>query len=170
MDPEMVMEMASSGTSILGQLFQGVTGLIAGHQQARAYRLAAERASNEAGVNAQEALISGDQQAADAAVHAAASGGGGISGSSLNVIQAASERAMFNARAQAYRGATEAANDLYESKIARDNGINGLISSFIGSAGKGADAAATAGFRSDILNSKAFQQGDISSYDLMGLQ
>lgn len=133
MDP---MELAAAGTSVLGGLFSGLTGMSAADQQAAAYKLAAKRSEDEAGVNANEALEQGDQTAARSATQAAANGGG-LVGSSLGVIQQASSAAMFNARADSYRGLTAADSDLYDAQIAKDNGVNSLLGGLIGSAASG---------------------------------
>ena len=47
---------------------------------------------------------------------------------------------MFNARAAAYRGATEADADEYQAKVDKDNAINALIGGFTGAVGQASRA------------------------------
>ncbi len=71
--------------------------------------------------------------AAKAATQAAANGGG-FTGSSLGVIQNLSQRAMFNARAQVYRGQSEAQAHLYAGKVAKTQGFMDLAGGVLGAA------------------------------------
>lgn len=161
MDP---MEMASAGTSILGNLFSGFTGLLGGNQQAAADRARANQAEREASVNAQEALQQGNAAAAQGAV-AAAAGGGGLTGSSMGAIQQASAMALFNARTNLYRGQTEASADLYDMKIAQANGINSAIGGVFGAAGSATAGAVKAQDRQSMLNSFNILKNQTPSYD-----
>lgn len=123
MDP---LSIASIGTSFLGNLFKGVTGFIFGNQQDALEKARALQANQEGTVNSEIALQQGNETAARAATQAAANGGG-FGGSAMGVISQASNMAMFNARNQIYRGQTEAAADIYQGQVAKEQGINELI-------------------------------------------
>ncbi len=120
----------AAGLSAVGSLLSGIGSLVAGNHKATAERYAATQANDEAGVNAQIALQEGDQVAADAAVQAAANGGGFV-GSSLAVLSSLSQQAMFNARAQVYRGRSEAQQHLYNAKVAKAQGRLGLVTGIL---------------------------------------
>lgn len=121
----------AAAISAAGALFKGVTGFLGGNAEDQAEKQAAQQHLNEAGVNADEALMQGDQAAARAATQVAANGGG-FGGSSLGVINQLSSDAMFNARAQAYRGRTQAQSDLYAGSVAKTQGVDSLISGVVG--------------------------------------
>jgi hypothetical protein len=116
----------AAGISAIGSLFKGVTGFLGGNRQASAERRAAEQAEAEGGVAAQQAVAQGDQVAAQGAVNAAANGGG-FTGSALASISQLSQQALFNARAAAYRGVTEAQSHLYQAKVAKQQGLQDLV-------------------------------------------
>ena len=116
----------AGGLGAVGGLLKGIGDSIAAGRKATALDRAALQSSEEAGVNAQTALQQGDATAATAAVRAAANGGG-LTGSSLGVIQNLSSQAMFNARAQIYRGNVERQNDLYEAATERAQGWSSLV-------------------------------------------
>ena len=143
--------------------FQGITGFISGQQQAKQAQLAAQQASITGGINTQERLLQGMSQTGRAATLAASSGGG-LGGSATGVINQIAERGMFNARAAAYRGATEADSDRYQSSVDKDNAINSLIGGAIGAAGQGVGGALKASFRNTILGSAAYKAGEIEPY------
>jgi hypothetical protein len=149
----------AAGISALGSAFKGITGFLGGNQQAKAEKAAAAQAEGEAGVAASQALAQGDQVAAQGAVQAAANGGGFV-GSSIAAIQQLSSQAMFNARAAAYRGATEGRADLYQAKIAKGQGVSSLVGSLIGSAGDIAGGVARSGAESRQLAALTTLKGD----------
>lgn len=152
MDP---ISIGFMGLSALGSLFGGATQ--SASAQAAAERAQAEgaaksqadlynaqQATQEAAVNTQITLAQGQAAAATAAVQAAANGGG-FTGSTLGVLQQLSSKALFDARAVAYRGRTQAQADTYQSQIdtydgqvqaAQDNAqaSNAMISGVIGAA------------------------------------
>lgn len=130
MDPFLI----SAGIQAASGLFKGIGGFFGGNAQAKAAKAAARQAGLEGGIAASQQLQQGDAAAAEGAVQAAANGGG-FTGSSLGVIQMLSERAMFNARAAAYRGATEVQSHLYDARVAKQQGLQGLIGGFSGAAG-----------------------------------
>jgi hypothetical protein len=122
MDPFLI----SAGISSAGGLFKGITSYFSSMSEAAVDSNNAEQADREAGVNAQNALQSGNAAAAHGAVAAAANGGGFV-GSSTGVIQNLSNQAMYNARQQIYRGQTVAQADNYAAKVAKFNAWAGLI-------------------------------------------
>lgn len=128
MDP---LSMATAGLGAIGSLFSGFMQSNADKAHAQALRNAAQQADDQAGVNAQEALQQGDETAAHAAVQGAANGGG-FTGSTLGIIGSLGQQAMFNARAQVFRGMSEAQDDNYQAKIADANAGNAVISGVIG--------------------------------------
>lgn len=168
MDPLSMLSLASTGAQAGGGLLQGIFGLFSGNAQAAADKAAASQALRQAGVNSQEAFESGQATAARGATQAAANGGG-LVGSALGVVQQASDAAMFNARTEIYKGQTQADADLYNMKVAQDNGINSLIGGVTGAVGAGVAGALNQQFRSSILKGKSAQMGEISPYDLAGL-
>jgi hypothetical protein len=145
---------AAGGLGALGGLMQGISASIADGRKATALDRAALQSSEEAGVNAGLQLQRGDATAAQGAVRAAANGGG-LTGSSMGVIANLSNQAMFNARAQIYRGNVERQNDLFEAATERAQGLSSLVGGvvsgatsllggFAQAAGAGAQAAALA--------------------------
>lgn len=128
------MEPISAGISAVAALFKGISGFFGMNAEAKAEKNAARQAQAEAGVASSQALAQGDQVAAQGAVNAAANGGG-LVGSSLAVISDLTRKAMFNARAAAYRGATESQAHLYNAKVDKAAGVNDLVGGLFGSAG-----------------------------------
>jgi hypothetical protein len=126
-----LMMAMSAGSSALGSLFKGITGLFSANAENTLDKQNAQQHLKEAGVNAQEGLLQGDQVAAHGAV-AAAANGGGLTGSALSVISNLSSQAMFNARAAAYRGRTQANADIYAGRVAKVQGLDNMISSVVG--------------------------------------
>jgi hypothetical protein len=121
----------AGGLGAVGGLLKGIGDSIAAGRKATALDHAALQSSEEAGVNAQTALMQGDATAATGAVRAAANGGG-LVGSSMGVIANLSDQAMFNARAQIYRGNVERQNDLYEAAVTRAQGWSSLVGDTVG--------------------------------------
>lgn len=129
MDP---ITLAQGIADSVGGLFKGIMGFNAGNTQAKALRFAAQQAEAEGGVAASQQVEQGDALAASGAV-AAAANGGGLTGSSLGVIQSIANRSMFNARAAAYRGRTQAQADLYKAQVVKADAMNQLIGGVVGS-------------------------------------
>jgi hypothetical protein len=123
----------AAGLGAIGSLLKGVTGLFAGNTEAKAERNAASQAEAEGGEAASQAVQSGNAAAASAAVQGAANGGGFV-GSTLGVVQDLANRAMFNARAAAYRGRVQAQNDMYQAGVAQAQGVQSLIGGVVGGA------------------------------------
>lgn len=150
----------AAGISAIGGLFKGLTSLFSGEAQKKAADNAATQHLQEAGVGVQESLQEGDQVAARGATQAAANGGG-IVGSSLGVISQISQAAMFNARAQAYRGRTQAQADVYQGKVAMAQGIQGLVGGVVSSA-----SSLVGGFQQDALFKQMQQITSASKGDM----
>lgn len=156
MDP---LSIASAGLQAGGSLLGGLFGLFSGNAQAKEYKAEARQAEQVGGVNAEIALQQGNETAARAATQAAANGGG-LGGSAIGVVQQASNMAMFNARDQVYRGATQAQADLYDAKLAEDNGINSLIGGVVGAGGAGVTQGLDAQYRTQMLNAFSASHGE----------
>jgi hypothetical protein len=156
------LSLAATGVSVLGSLFGGIFGNNADQQQAQEYRARATQEGEEGGVNADIAFRQGQATAASAAVQAAANGGG-LGGSSMGVIQQASNMAYFNARDQAYRGATAAENDRYNAEVASANGTNALIGGVVGAVGGAVGGALNDQYRKQIQNSLGQLRGSAGS-------
>lgn len=131
MDPVSASVMISAGISSIGKLFKGFMGWQAGKAQERQAKAAAAQANAEAGVKAQASLDELDRTEAEGAVRAA-DNGGGLSGSTQDVLADIDRRGMFNARSLIWAGATRANNALYEGKLARRQGALDLVGGVIG--------------------------------------
>ena len=153
----------------ISSLVGGITGFFAGNQQAKQAEAAAGQARTIGGINTQEALLQANAATARGATLAASSGGG-LGGTTAGVLNQIAERGMFNARAAAYRGASQAEVDEYTAKVDKDNAINSLIGGLTGGVGQALSGALTANFRQGIEQSKAALQGDIDPYSLAALQ
>ncbi len=136
--------------SALGNLFGGLSASNADKEKAQVDENNAIQARQVAGINAQLALERGDQVAAHGAVQAAANGGG-LVGSSMGVIQQASNMAMYNARAASYRGISEGQADEYAAKVEKANATNALIGGFLGAAGSAGSDVAMDQYRGQYL-------------------
>lgn len=95
--PVPVMALAV-GAKALGSLFGGIGGYRQGRARAKALKYAATNARREAGVKASLLLEDSDRTGARAATLAAASGGGGLEGSALAVIDDLARQGMYRAR------------------------------------------------------------------------
>jgi hypothetical protein len=157
--------MASPIISGVASAIGGITSFVSENQQAKQAELAARQASITGGINTQEALLHGMAATGRAATLAAASGGG-LGGTTAGVLNQIAERGQFNARAAAYRGATQAETDEYMAKVDKDNAMNSLISGFTGAAGQAVAGGLKQGFREKLLSSKAYQAGEIDPYAL----
>ncbi|HUO22694.1 MAG TPA: hypothetical protein VMU59_09290 [Caulobacteraceae bacterium] len=152
----------AAGIGALGSLFKGILGFGANNAQAQAQRNAAQQAEQQGGVAASEQIEQGNAAAARAAVQGAANGGG-FGGSTLGVIQDLSNRAMFNARAAAYRGRQTAVNDMYDAQVSQANGANALIggvvdagSSLLGGWAKSSAVAKQTGLMGQLKNEPGY--------------
>jgi hypothetical protein len=138
-----------------GELFKGITAFIGGNDEKRLMQQAADQARQESSVRANISLADAERAAARAATMAA--GGGGVTGSAIDVLDDLGRQAMFNARSAIYAGESEAQQRLYEGRVAKAEGVKTLItsgvratSSFLGATGQasamqGAQTAAASG-------------------------
>lgn len=127
--------MAAAGLSAVGSLFSGIGRFQAGRSRAKALRLAAKNARREAGVRASIALEDSDRIGARAATLAAASGGGGIEGSALAVIDDLARQGMYRARQTVRDGLAESLALRQEATTARAQADLDLFSSVIDAGG-----------------------------------
>ncbi|TCS14542.1 hypothetical protein [Caulobacter sp. BK020] len=132
-------QMITAGISAIGSMLGGVGQFMASRGQARALRRGAAQARREAGVRAGLALEEGDRAAAQAAVNAAA-GGGGLTGSALGALDDLASSAMFNARSAIYEGVTEGRNLDYQAKVAKKQGGLALVTNWLQAGGSAGSA------------------------------
>lgn len=158
MDP---LTLAAGGLSALGGLFKGITGMLAGTAQQKALDYAARQAEDQAGVSAQQQLDQGNQVAARAAAQGAANGGGFV-GSTLGLVQDLASRAMFNTRAEIYKGKVQAQNDIYQGQVARAQGLNDMIGGVVDAGSSLVGGFAKAGFQAQQLKYMQQAGGDFS--------
>lgn len=86
------------GLKAAGKIMGGIGGYRANKAKAKALKFAATNARREAGVQASIQLEDSDRIGARAATLAAASGGGGLQGSALAVIDDLARQGMYRAR------------------------------------------------------------------------
>lgn len=161
-------DIITAGIDALGQLFSGVSDFFASRNKAKAYEYQAQQASSESGVAASQALTQGDIVAARAATQAAANGGG-LVGSSIGVISYLGQQAMFNARAAAYKGTTEASADRYKARLARRAGVISLISTIPSISGSLIGSWAKHQSANKIQAGSAYLEGDTSAAGAAGV-
>lgn len=131
MDPVTIALIASAGLGAVGKLVKGLGGYAAGKAAKRQSEFRARQFNNEAGIEAQAELEHLNEVGGETAVRAAA-GGGGLAGSSLDVLADTERKGMFNARSLIYAGATKAENALYEGRVAKKQGGLALIGGGVG--------------------------------------
>ena len=120
----------SAGMSAVGSLFGGFGRYRAGKARAKALRFAARNARQEAGVAASIQLEESDRIGARAATLAAASGGGGLQGSALAVIDDLARQGIYRARQTVRDGLSRSAALLDEATAARRQAELDLTSSW----------------------------------------
>lgn len=121
----------AAGAQAVGKLFGGIGRYRAGKARAKALYYAARNARREAGVNASIQLEESDRIGARAATLAAASGGGGLEGSALAVIDDLARQGMFRARQTVRDGIAQAAALMDESTAARRQAELDMTTGFI---------------------------------------
>jgi hypothetical protein len=119
----------SMAIAALGKILGGFGAFGAGKAQNKLMQMGARQASQEAAVQANIALDEGERVSAQAATLAA--GGGGITGSALDVLNDLGRQSAFNARSALYAGETEAKSRLYQGQVAAHDGKMALITSVI---------------------------------------
>lgn len=139
--------MLSAGLKAVGSLFGGFGGYRANKAKAKASRFAARNARQEAGVQASIQLEDSDRIGARAATLAAASGGGGLQGSALAVIDDLARQGMYRARQTVRDGLARSSALLDESTAARrqaelelTSGVMEAATTVLGGMGKAAQA------------------------------
>jgi hypothetical protein len=119
------------GVKALGSLMGGFGSYRANKGRAKALRFAATNARREAGVQASIQLEDSDRIGARAATLAAASGGGGLQGSALSVIDDLARQGMYRARQTVRDGIARSYALLDESTAASRQAQADLTASFI---------------------------------------
>lgn len=94
----MTLPLLAAGISAVGSIIGGVGRRNQARARAAALKDQARNARQEAAVNAQLRLEESDRVGARAATLAAASGGGGLQGSALDVLADLSRQGMYRAR------------------------------------------------------------------------
>ncbi|MBO9502512.1 hypothetical protein [Brevundimonas sp. A19_0] len=122
---------AAGAAAKISNLMVGIGGWQASRARAAALKQAAKMARAEASMQGQMMADEGERVAAEAAVRGAAMGGG-FEGSFDDVLRSIEQTAAFNARSAIWSGNVEAANRLYEARVAKQEGTMQLISSIVG--------------------------------------
>lgn len=137
----------AAGVSAAGKLFSGLGQRNAQRAKAKALGYAAQNARREAGVKASLALEDSDRTGARAATLAAASGGGGLQGSALDVIGDLARQGVYRARQTVRDGISESIALKAEATAAKRQGDMDLFASaidaastFLGGVGQEANA------------------------------
>ncbi|ASE38417.1 hypothetical protein [Brevundimonas vesicularis] len=125
------MSMLAAGLSAVGSVMGGFAKRNANRAKARALTNAAKNARQEAGIRASLALEDSDRVGARAATLAAASGGGGLQGSALAVIDDLARQGVYRARQTVRDGLTESVALLNDATTAKRQGSLDLVSGFI---------------------------------------
>lgn len=136
----------AAAIALAGGIFKGFTGWLGGKAQEKQGQARARQANQEAGQQAQAALAEEDEVAGEAAVRAAANGGG-LDGSSADVLADIERRGQYNARSAIWAGTTKAENALYEGKTGRRQATLNGIGSVIGGASQAAGTLASASMK-----------------------
>lgn len=123
--------MLAAGLQAVGSLFGGFGRRQASRARAKALGYAARNARREAGINASIALEDSDRVGARAATLAAASGGGGLQGSALGVIDDLARQGMYRARQTVRDGLSQSIALLQDATTAKRQGDLELFSSVI---------------------------------------
>lgn len=155
MDP---VTIAIATMAAVGGLLKGFMSFSEGSAVKAQMQHRADQANQEAGVRAQTQLDQLDRTGGDAAVAAAASGGG-LSGSSQEVIGDLYRRGSFNVRSSIYSGLVAAHNARYQGDVAYKQGILGGISDVLQGATQAAGAVAGASGPSGSLARQAGSAG-----------
>lgn len=142
----------SAGMGAIGNLIGGIGKYRAGKARAKALKFAARNARQEAGVQASIQLEESDRIGARAATLAAASGGGGLEGSAMAVIDDLARQGMYRARQTVRDGLAHSTALLDDATAARRQASLDLTSSvfqagstFLGKMGQEAQARRGAG-------------------------
>ncbi len=137
----------AAGVSSIGKLMGGFGASRAAKARARMLTAQARNVRQEAGIKASMALEDSDRTGARAATLAAASGGGGLQGSALAVIDDLARQGVYRARQTVRDGLAESAGLLNDATTAKRQGSLEMFSSvidatstFLGGVGQEANA------------------------------
>lgn len=125
------MSLLAAGVGAIGALMGGIGGRQNGRARAKALDYAARNARREAGINASIQLEDSDRIGARAATMAAASGGGGLQGSALAVIDDLARQGLYRARQAVRDGVAESIALKSEATTARRQASLDLTTGFI---------------------------------------
>ena len=123
------MSMLAAGLSAVGSIIGGIGKFQAGQSRSRALRFAARNARQEAGIRASIAMEESDRVGARAATLAAASGGGGLQGSALAVIDDLARQGVYRARQTVRDGLSESVALQNDARVARQQASLDLTTS-----------------------------------------
>jgi hypothetical protein len=126
-----MLPMLAAGVSAVGSIMGGIGRRNQNRAKAKALTNAARNARQEAGIKASLALEDSDRVGARAATLAAASGGGGLQGSALDVIADLSRQGIYRARQTVRDGLSESVALLNDATTAKRQGDLDLTSSLI---------------------------------------
>ena len=142
----------AAGVSSVGKLFGGFGAKRAAQAKARMLTAEARNVRQEAGIKASLALEDSDRTGARAATLAAASGGGGLQGSALSVIEDLARQGVYRARQTVRDGVAESTALLNDATTDKRQGSLDMFSSmidatstFLGGIGQEANARRGAG-------------------------
>jgi len=127
----MALPLLAAGVSAVGSIMKGIGGYQAGKAKAKALGYAARNERQEAGIRASLQLEDSDRTGARAATLAAASGGGGLQGSALSVIDDLARQGMYRARQTVRDGVSSSIALLNDATTAKRQGAADLTAGFI---------------------------------------
>lgn len=127
----MSANLLATGLSAVGSIIGGLGRSQQSKARARMLDIAARQARQEAGVQASLQLEESDRVGARAATLAAASGGGGLQGSAMTVIDDLARQGMYRARQTVRDGLTQSTSMQNDATTARRQAALELTSSFI---------------------------------------
>jgi len=125
------MSLLATGVSAVGSILGGIGKRNQMKARARALTNQARNVRQEAGIKASLALEDSDRVGARAATLAAASGGGGLQGSALAVIDDLARQGVYRARQTVRDGLAESTALLNDATTAKRQGDMELTSAFI---------------------------------------
>ena len=125
------MSLLATGVSAVGTIMGGFGKRNQMKARARALTNQARNVRQEAGIKASLALEDSDRVGARAATLAAASGGGGLQGSALAVIDDLARQGVYRARQTVRDGLAESTALLNDATTAKRQGDLELTSAFI---------------------------------------
>lgn len=128
----MTPQLLAAGVSSVGQALVGFGKFQASRSQAAQLKAQARNARQEAGIAASISLEESERVGARAATLAAASGGGGLKGSALAVIDDLARQGMYRARQTVRDGVSQSVALRNQAKSVRRQGMLDLFGSLVG--------------------------------------